>query len=142
MKIEEQDFTINDYLQVIVDELNTKFEKEYVIKCFKYLVKYESYGTRHDFPLDEKEQLEGVISITTKDFDVQNMFQGYLCYPDEYSEFYDNGDFILCFGPSKELLDFNSVLRKNVEDFDLYNNFYGLNNIDNFDLQSLVLSKK
>ena len=119
--------TIKEYLQNIVDELNSQGDKEYILNCFMYPVIYELYGTKHDFPLGSKgPYLEGVVAITTKDFETENMYQGYLCYPEEHPKFYEEGNFILCYGPSKEIKDFDSFLEETIDDFELYTEFYGL----------------
>ena len=83
----------------------------YSVKCFNYPVEYY------------EPELEGVICIARDDFDIEHIFQGYLCYPEEYPEFYRSRDFILCFGPQKNL-DFEEILESNF-DFEKHE-IYGL----------------
>ncbi len=122
--------TIKDYLENIVKKLNNKTEKEYVIRCFSYPIVYEFYGSHKDSALGYNTKQEGIIAITTKNFDVKNIFQGYLCYPEEYSDFYEKGDFILCFGPDESLLNFEQILEEPISDLDMCNYFYGLPEIN------------
>ena len=40
-------------------------------------------GIHNDYPIEYYEpDLEGVICIARDDFDVEHIFQGYLCYPE------------------------------------------------------------
>ena len=48
-------------------------------------------------------ELEGVICIDGDNLDIEHLFQGYLCYPEEYPDFYKSKDFILCYWHQKNL---------------------------------------
>lgn len=119
--------TIKEYLQSIVNELNKESDKEYEVRCFVYPVEYQLYGTKHDYPVGgagTKE--EGVIAIAAKDFVTDGMFQGYLCYPEEHPDFYEKGNFILCYGPSAKLTDFDTFMQTDITEIDSYKEYYGL----------------
>ena len=87
----------------------------YSVKCFNYHVQFIGVGTHSDSPAYFfPPELEGVICIARDYIDVEKIFQGYLCYPEDYHEFYKSGDFILCYGPKKDL-DFEAVLDSEVD---------------------------
>ena len=115
---------VRDFLNGAAEYLTEHKNVPYSVKCFNYPVQYVGVGTHSDYPVEYYEpELEGVICIAKDDFDVEHIFQGYLCYPEEYPEFYKSRDFILCFGPEKAL-DFEKILDS---DFDLTDHiFYGL----------------
>lgn len=115
---------VKDFLNSVAEYLTEQKNVPYSVKCFNYPIEYVGMGTHSDSPVEYYEpQLEGVICITTDSYDVKEIFQGFLCYPDEYPKFYESKDFILCFGPEKDL-DFEKVLDS---DIDLKNcEFYGL----------------
>ena len=101
---------VRDFLNSAAKYLTENKNETYSVKCFNYPVEYVGMGTHSDFPVEFYEpELEGVICIAKDDFDVEQIFQGYLCYPEEYPEFYKSTDFILCFGPEKDL-DFEKIL--------------------------------
>lgn len=120
--IEESKITLKDYLEDIINILNTSTEKEYMLSCFSYPIVYE---IPKDSTIDYETRLEGVIAITTKNFDIKDIKQGYLCSPEKYSEFYEKGEFILCFGPAEKLLNFDQILQEEISDIDIYESFYG-----------------
>ena len=115
---------VREFLNSTAKYLTENKNETYSVKCFNYPVEYVGMGTHSDFPVEFYEpELEGVICIAKDDFDVEQIFQGYLCYPEEYPEFYKSTDFILCFGPEKDL-DFEKILDSEI---DLKNQiFYGL----------------
>ena len=115
---------VREFLNGVAKYLTEHKSVPYSVKCFNYPVQYVGVGTHSDYPVEYYEpELEGVICIAKDDFDVEHIFQGYLCYPEEYPEFYKSRDFILCFGPEKDL-DFKKILDS---DIDLKNHiFYGL----------------
>lgn len=115
--------TVKEYLENIIEILNSNSDKEYVIKCFEYDIEYGFFSEKTTFVKTDKKR-EKVIAITTDVFDVQGMFQGFLTYPEEYPDFYSEGNFILCFGPSDHL-DFDEVMNREITDMDLYTDFYG-----------------
>ena len=119
---------VREFLNTTAEYLTELKSTPYSVKCFNYPVQYVGVGTHSDHPVEYYEpQSEGVICITTDNYDVEGMFQGFLCYPEEYPEFYESKDFILCYGPKKDL-DFEKVLDS---DIDLKNcEFYGLNRTD------------
>ena len=116
--------TVRDFLNSAAQYLTEKKKTTYSVKCFNYPVQMVGVGSHSDYPVEYYEpELEGVICIARDDFDIDNIFQGYLCYPEEYPEFYKRRDFILCFGPKKNL-DFDEILDSEI---DLKNHkIYGL----------------
>ena len=107
--------TVRAFLNSAAQYLTEKKKTTYSVKCFNYPVQMVGMGTHSDYPVEYYEsELEGVICIARDDFDVDNIFQGYLCYPEEYPEFYKSRDFILCFGPKKNL-DFNEILDSEID---------------------------
>ena len=115
---------VREFLNGVAKYLTEHKNAPYSVKCFHYPVQYVGVGTHSDYPVEYYEpELEGVICIARDDFDIEHIFQGYLCYPEEYPEFYRSRDFILCFGPQKNL-DFEEILES---DFDFENHeIYGL----------------
>ncbi len=86
----------------------------YSLKCFNYPVQTVGVGTHSDCPIVYYEpELEGVICIVREDFDIEHLFQGYLFYPEEYQDFYESKDFILYYGPQKNL-DFKELLNSEI----------------------------
>lgn len=121
-----QKITVKEYLENIIKILNEITNKEYEIKCFEYPIDYDIDGTRKDLALGSNTKQEGVIALTPKGYDTKKIFQGYLCYPDKYQDFYKLGNFILCYGPSAETLNSSQVLQRKVSDMNLFASFYGL----------------
>ena len=115
---------VGEFLNGTAKYLTEHKNVPYSVKCFNYPIQYIGVGTHSDDPVEYYEpELEGVICIARDDFDVEHIFQGYLCYPEEYPEFYRSRDFILCFGPQKNL-DFEEILES---EFDFENHIiYGL----------------
>ena len=54
-----------------------------------------------------------MICIDGDDLDIEHLFQGYLCYPEEYPDFYKSKDFILCYWHQKNL-DFEELLNSEI----------------------------
>ena len=116
--------TVRDFLYTTAQYMTEQKGVSYSVKCFNYPVQYEGVGTHSEYPVEYYEpELEGVICIVREDFDVENIFQGFLCYPEEYPEFYKSGDFILCYGPKKNL-NFEEILDSEINLKS--HNFYGL----------------
>ena len=115
---------VREFLNGTAKYLTEHKNAPYSVKCINYPVQYVGVGTHSDYPVEYYEpELEGVICIARDDFDIEHIFQGYLCYPEEYPEFYRSRDFILCFGPQKNL-DFEEILES---EFDFENHIiYGL----------------
>ena len=115
---------VREFLNSAADYLTELKNTPYSVKCFNYPVQYVGVGTHSDYPVEYYEpESEGVICIARDDFDIEKIFQGFLCYPEEYPEFYKSRDFILCFGPKKNL-DFEKILES---EFDFKNHIiYGL----------------
>ena len=115
---------VREFLNGTAKYLTEHKNAPYSVKCFNYPVQCVGVGTHSDYPVEYYEpELEGVICIARDDFDIEHIFQGYLCYPEEYPEFYRSRDFILCFGPQKNL-DFEEILES---EFDFENHIiYGL----------------
>ena len=102
--------TIREYLEEIANYMTERNGVLYSVKCFNYPVEKVGIGTHSDEPVERyKPEYEGVIGISREDFVPETMFQGYLCYPWEYPEFYETGKFIKCFGPRNDL-NFEEVL--------------------------------
>ena len=119
---------VREFLNTTAEYLTELKNTPYSVKCFNYPIEYEGIGTHSDYPVEYYgPQLEGVICITTDNYNVEEMFQGFLCYPDEYPEFYKSKDFILCYGPEKDL-DFEKVLDSEINI--KTHKFYGLNRTD------------
>ena len=107
--------TIRNFLNSAAQYLTDYKGVSYSVKCFNYPVQKVGVGTYSDYPVEYHElELEGVICITRDDYDVKNIFQGYLCYPEKYPEFYKSRDFILCFGPEKNL-NFDEILESEID---------------------------
>ena len=101
---------VRDFLNSAAQYLTDYKGVPYSVKCFNYPVQMVGVGTHSDYPVKYYDpELKGVICIARDDFDVEGIFQGYLCYPEEYPEFYKSRDFILFYGPEKDL-DFNGIL--------------------------------
>lgn len=133
--------TVQEYLENIVEVLNSNLDKKYVIKCFDYPIQY-GYTEEKAVFVEEFVQKENVIAITASGFNVRNMFQGFLTYPEEYPDFYSEGNFILCYGPS-DSMDCDKVMNSEVPNLDSYTEFYGLENFtDLFQQNEKVLSRK
>lgn len=115
---------VGEFLNAAAKYLTEHKNVPYAVKCFNYPIQYVGVGTYSDYPVEYYEpELEGVICIARYDFDIEHIFQGYLCYPEEYPEFYRSREFILCFGPQKNL-DFEKVLES---EYDFENHeIYGL----------------
>ena len=115
---------VRDFLNVAAEYLTEHKNTPYSVKCINYPIQYVGVGTHSDYPVEYYEPtIEGVICIARNDFDIEHIFQGYLCYPEEYQDFYKKRDFILCFGPQKDL-DFEKILES---EFDFNNHgIYGL----------------
>lgn len=131
--------TVKEYLENIVEILNSNSDKKYVIKCFEYPVQYGFL--EEEIFVNEFVENEKFIAITTDDFDMNDMFQGFLTYPEEYPHFYSEGNFILCFHLPDEL-GFGAAMNIEVKDIDLCKDFHGFINFESlFQNKEDVLSR-
>ena len=106
------EITIKELLARILVILNSTSEKKYILNCFTYNNTYEYIGTRHDYPLGGETRKEKFIALTTEGYDTEHMFCGFLNYPDEYTNFYAKGDFILI---ARNVTDFAEALESTIE---------------------------
>ena len=116
MQEDKKTVTVKEVLAKIVTILNAVSKEKYTINCFNYNNLYEYIGTHHDYPLGGELRREKFIAITTVGYDVENMFCGFLNYPEEYSEFYETGNFILFYS---RISDFNEILEATIDIDDL-----------------------
>ena len=116
--------TVKEYLEEIAKYMTERNGVPYLVKCFNYPVQKVGIGTHSDEPVENyKPEFEGVIGVSREDFVPETMFQGFLCYPYEYPEFYETGKFIKCYGPRKDL-NFEEILNSEIDIEKC--NFYGL----------------
>lgn len=117
--------TNREYLKDLINYLNENTEKHYKMECFTLKLPNIIYDSKLHKWVENGVKCAGVIAITSDNFDFIelsiNQNKQLVC-PEEYKDFYRKSNFILCFGPSKETLDFNTILDSEAKIRD----FYGL----------------
>lgn len=118
--------TNREYLEDLINYLNENTEKHYKLECFTLKLPNIEYDNKMHKWVEKGTKGAGVIAIISNDFDfieLSVLHNKQLISPEEYKNFYLESDFILCFGPSEEALNFNGILDSEAK----ISNFYGLN---------------